>query len=65
MAKKRKSKRSNRKSSTTRNLMMMFRLSREQLAQRKMTGGGLHRTRHDVPRSEQKRRAINDQRDEG
>lgn len=44
-------------------LAAMFKMSREELATRKMTGGGIHRpkTLDSLPRGEQKRRAINDQ----
>lgn len=63
MANKKKSKRSHRKQSANQKLSALFKLSREQLAQRKTTGGGVHRpkTPASLPRSEQKRRAINDQ----
>lgn len=62
MTRKKKSKRSNRKSSANRKLAVLFKMSREELASRKMTGGGVHQSdpRH-LPRGEQKRRAIDDQ----
>jgi hypothetical protein len=62
MTNKKKSKRSHRKTSANRKLATMFKMSREELATRKMTGGGVHQTdpRH-APRSEQNRRAINDE----
>lgn len=62
MTRKKKSKRSNRKSSANRKLATLFKMSREELATRKTTGGGVHQTdpRY-APRSAQKRRAINDQ----
>lgn len=62
MTRRKKSKRSNRKSSANRKLAALFKMSREELATRKTTGGGVHQTdpRH-LPRGEQKRRAISDQ----
>jgi hypothetical protein len=60
MAKK-KSTRAKRKNSANLKLVSLFKMSREQLAQRKTTGGGLHKTHRDLPRGEQKRRAIDDQ----
>lgn len=44
-------------------LAAMFKMSREELDSRKMTGGGIHRpkTPDALTRGEQKRRAINDQ----
>ena len=64
MTNKNKSKRSHRKTSANQKLAMMFKMSREELATRKMTGAGVHQTnpRHS-PRSEQKRQAILDQLD--
>lgn len=62
MVNKKKSKRSQRKNKINRQLTSLFKMSREQLEARKTTGGGIHQTdpRH-APRSEQKRRAIEDQ----
>lgn len=62
MTRNKKSKRSNRKHSANQKLSALFKMSREELAARKTTGGGIHRSdpRH-APRSEQKRRAINEQ----
>jgi len=54
-------KKTRRKRKVNATLAAMFKLSREELAQRKMTGGGPHKTHRDTPRSEQKRRAVNDQ----
>lgn len=64
MTRRKKSKRSNRKSSANRKLAALFKMSREELATRKTTGGGVHQTdpRH-ASRGQQKRRAINDQLD--
>lgn len=59
MSKRQKSSR--RKQKINPKLAALFKMSREQLNQRKTTGGGLHKTRKDKPRSEQKRKAINDQ----
>lgn len=59
MAKNKKSIR--RKQKVNAKLARLFKMSREQLAIRKTTGGGLHRTRKDTPRSEQKRQAVKDQ----
>jgi len=43
-------------------LSAMFKMSKEELATRRMTGGGIHRTDpRFTPRSEQKRRAIEDE----
>lgn len=42
-------------------LAALFKMSREQLQMRKTTGGGLHKTHKDIPRGEQKRRAVNEQ----
>ena len=42
-------------------LAAMFKMTREELALRKTTGGGIHRTHRDLPRSEQKRRAVSDE----
>lgn len=43
-------------------LAAMFKMTRDELALRKLTGGGVHRShpKH-IPRSEQNRQAINDQ----
>jgi hypothetical protein len=60
MTRKKKSKRSNRKSNANVKLAALFKMSREELAARKTTGGGTHKTRKDVPRPEQKRRAVED-----
>jgi len=58
MARK-KSKRSRRKSQANQKLSSLFKMSREQLQQRKTAGSGAHQTdpRH-APRGEQKRRTI-------
>ena len=61
MAKRSKSLR--RKQRVNAKLASLFKMSREQLAQRKTTGGGLHKTRKDTPRGEQERRAIRDETD--
>jgi hypothetical protein len=61
MTRKNKSKRATRKHSANQKLASLFKMSREELATRKMTGGGVHKTRRDTPRSAQKRRAIDDQ----
>ena len=58
---KKKNKAAARKRKLDTKLASMFKLSREQLAQRKTTGAGLHKTHKDTPRSEKKRQAINDQ----
>jgi len=62
MTNKKKSKRSHRKHKANQKLASLFKMSREELASRKTTGGGVHQTdpRH-APRGEQKRRAITDQ----
>ena len=61
MAQKKKTKSSKRPKMNPR-LAAMFKMTREELALRKTTGGGIHRTSpRDVPRSEQKRRAVMDQ----
>lgn len=62
MTNKKKSKRSNRKTNANRKLAALFKLSRDELATRRMTGGGIHRTdpRY-APRGEQKRKALKDQ----
>lgn len=44
-------------------LAALFKLSQEELQLRKTTGGGIHKTRRDAPRSEQNRQAINEQRE--
>lgn len=64
MTRKKKSKRAQRKHTANIQLASLFKMSREQLEARKMTGGGIHQTdpRHSS-RSEQKRRAIEDQLD--
>lgn len=59
MAKQKKSLR--RKQKVNAKLASLFKMSREQLQQRKTTGGGLHKTRRDIPRAERERRALNDQ----
>lgn len=59
MAKRSKSLR--RKQRVNAKLALLFKMSREQLAQRKTTGGGLHKTYKSKPRGEQNRRAIRDQ----
>ncbi len=62
MAHKRKSKRSGRKHNANQKLASLFKMSREQLAARKTTGGGVHQTDpRRKPRGEQKRRALHDQ----
>ena len=61
MTRKKKSKRAQRKNKANLKLASLFRMSREQLAQRKTTGGGLHKTYHDIPRNEQRRKALKDQ----
>lgn len=58
---KNKNSSSTRKRKLNSTLASLFKQSQEQLAQRKKTGGGPHKTHKDMPRSEQKRRAINDQ----
>lgn len=62
MGSNKKSKRSKRKQSANQKLAVMFKMSREELATRKTTGGGVHQTdpRH-KPRGERNRRAINEQ----
>lgn len=62
MGSKKKSKRTSRKHNANQKLSSLFKMSREQLAQRKTTGGGVHQTdpRHKT-RSEQNRRAIADE----
>jgi len=43
-------------------LAAMFKMTREELALRKTSGGGIHRSQlHAMPRSEQKRKAIDEQ----
>jgi hypothetical protein len=62
MPKRNKSKtaRSNKKINPR--LAAMFKMTREELLLRKTTGGGIHRTHpRDTPRSEQKRKAIDEQ----
>ncbi len=63
MTRKKKSKRSNRKQNANIKLSTLFKMSREQLQVRKTTGGGLHKTQKDIPRTEVKRRALRDQLD--
>jgi len=58
---KRNNKSNRRKLKVNAKLARLFKLSREQLALRKTTGGGPHKTRKDIPRSAQNRRAIDDQ----
>lgn len=62
MAKRKKSLR--KKHKVNAKLARLFKMSREQLATRKLTGGGLHKTRKDIPRSEQRRKAVDDQLDD-
>jgi len=64
MTNTKKSKRAHRKYKANQKLASLFKMSREELASRKMTGGGVHQTdpRH-APRGEQKRRALSDQLD--
>ena len=59
----RKNKSSRRKPKVNAKLATLFKMSREQLNSRKLSGGGTHRTYKDTPRTEQKRRAIDDQMD--
>jgi hypothetical protein len=61
MTNKKKSKRSSRKLKANQKLASLFKMSQEELASRKTTGGGIHRSdpRY-APRGEQKRRAIED-----
>ncbi len=59
MSKRKKSSR--RKQKVNAKLVSLFKMSREQLAMRKTSGGGLHKTHRDTPRSVQKRQAISDQ----
>ncbi|MDB5176730.1 MAG: hypothetical protein JWN75_398 [Candidatus Saccharibacteria bacterium] len=62
MAKNSKSKPSKVKKKINPRLAAMFKMTREELALRKMTGGGIHRTHpRDIPRSEQKRKAIDEE----
>jgi len=63
MTRKKKSKRASRKHSANQKLASLFKMSREQLQTRKVTGGGAHRpkTPDTLPRGEQKRRSIDDQ----
>ena len=64
MTRNKKSKRSNRKYSANQKLSVLFKMSREELAVRKMTGAGVHQTDpRRAPRGEQKRRVLNDQLD--
>lgn len=58
---KQKNKSVRRKQKINAKLARLFKMSREQLITRKTTGGGLHKTRKDIPRSRQKRSAIDDQ----
>lgn len=59
MSKRQKSSR--RKQKLNPKLARLFKMSREQLAARKTTGGGLHKTHKDAPRSRQKRLAVDEQ----
>jgi hypothetical protein len=62
MPKRSKNKSSRSKKKINPRLAAMFKMTREELALRKMTGGGIHRTHpRDTPRSEQKRKAIDEQ----
>ncbi len=55
-------KKSQRRKKINPTLASMFKMTREQLAMRKTGGGGIHQTDpRSIPRSEQKRRAIDDQ----
>ncbi len=58
---KRRNGSATRKKRLNASLKSLFKMSREQLAQRKTTGAGTHKTRRDLPRGEAKRRALNDQ----
>ena len=60
---KRKNKSPRRKQRVNAKLASLFKMSREQLDQRKTSGAGLHKTHKDTPRSAQKRQAIKDQTD--
>ena len=63
MAKNSKNKLSKSKKINPR-LAAMFKMTREELLLRKTTGGGVHRSQlHDIPRSELKRKAIDEQLD--
>mgnify|MGYP001558638371 CR=1 FL=1 len=58
----RKKKTTSRRRKINPTLASMFKMTREQLEARKTSGGGIHRTSpRDVPRGEQKRRAVDDQ----
>ena len=59
MTKRNKSVR--RKQRVNAKLASLFKMSREQLVTRKTTGGGLHKTHKDIPRSAQKRQVLDDQ----
>lgn len=63
MTNNKKSKSAHRKYRANQKLSALFKMSRVQLAQRKTTGGGLHKTHKDAPRAEVKRRAMRDQLD--
>jgi hypothetical protein len=58
-------KKSNRKKKINPTLAAMFKMTREELQTRRLTGGGAHRpkTAEHMPRGEQKRRAIDEQLD--
>jgi hypothetical protein len=62
MTNKKKSKRAHRKRKANQKLASLFKMTQTELASRKTTGAGVHRSdpRH-LPRGEQKRRAIDDQ----
>lgn len=47
-----------RKQKANAKLTRLFKMSREQLETHKTSGAGLHKTRKDIPRSEQKREAL-------
>ena len=61
MTSNKKSKRTQRKYKSNQKLAAMFKMSRDQLRQRKTSGAGVHQSgpRY-TPRGEQKRRAIKD-----
>lgn len=60
-----KRNRSVRRKKVSPTLAVMFKMTREELQTRRLTGGGTHRpkTPSNLPRSEQKRRAIDEQLD--
>jgi hypothetical protein len=62
MPKRNKNKSSRAKKNINPRLAAMFKMTREELQLRKTTGGGIHRTHpRNIPRSEQKRKAVDDQ----